>query len=216
MSRSVPPAGDVPPRYLADQAHRLTARRSVVFAPCPAPWSFAGPASTTCKNVSHRAARGTGSSSSRGCRARASPRSLSTRSTPRASVATSSRSRPMPASSSARWTSPTSTSSRGCRPPSRSTRSPPRATPARRSGPITEIYDYLRLLYARIGQPHCPKCGRLVARQSPQQIVDRLSDLPEGTRFQVLAPVVRGRKGRVLSPPRRPRQAGLRPGPRRR
>jgi excinuclease ABC subunit A len=62
-------------------------------------------------------------------------------------------------------------------------------------GTITEIYDYLRLLYARIGQPHCPNCGRLVTRQSPQQIVDRLSDLPEGTRFQVLAPVVRGRKG---------------------
>src|SRR5271166_777942 len=62
-------------------------------------------------------------------------------------------------------------------------------------GTVTEIYDYLRLLYARIGQPHCPDCGRLVTRQSPQQIVDRLSDLPEGTRFQVLAPVVRGRKG---------------------
>jgi len=62
-------------------------------------------------------------------------------------------------------------------------------------GTITEIYDYLRLLFARIGQPHCPNCGRLVTRQSPQQIVDRLSDLPEGTRFQVLAPVVRGRKG---------------------
>jgi excinuclease ABC subunit A len=62
-------------------------------------------------------------------------------------------------------------------------------------GTITEIYDYLRLLFARIGEPHCPNCGRLVTRQSPQQIVDRLGDLPEGTRFQVLAPVVRGRKG---------------------
>ena len=62
-------------------------------------------------------------------------------------------------------------------------------------GTVTEIYDYLRLLYARIGQPHCPSCGRLVTRQSPQQIVDRLSDLADGTRFQVLAPVVRGRKG---------------------
>ncbi len=62
-------------------------------------------------------------------------------------------------------------------------------------GTITEIYDYLRLLYARVGQPHCPKCGRLVTRQTPQQIVDRIMDLPEGTRFQVLAPVVRGRKG---------------------
>jgi excinuclease ABC subunit A len=62
-------------------------------------------------------------------------------------------------------------------------------------GTVTEIYDYLRLLFARIGQPHCPNCGRLVTRQSPQQIVDRLSGLPDGTRFQVLAPVVRGRKG---------------------
>jgi excinuclease ABC subunit A len=62
-------------------------------------------------------------------------------------------------------------------------------------GTITEIYDYLRLLYARIGVPHCPNCGRLITRQTPQQIVDRVLELPEGTRFQVLAPVVRGRKG---------------------
>jgi excinuclease ABC subunit A len=62
-------------------------------------------------------------------------------------------------------------------------------------GTITEIYDYLRLLYARIGVPHCPECGRVITRQTPQQIVDRVLELPEGTRFQVLAPVVRGRKG---------------------
>jgi excinuclease ABC subunit A len=62
-------------------------------------------------------------------------------------------------------------------------------------GTITEVYDYLRLLYARVGKPHCPVCGRPIARQSPQQIVDRVLELPEGTRFQVLAPVVRGRKG---------------------
>jgi excinuclease ABC subunit A len=62
-------------------------------------------------------------------------------------------------------------------------------------GTITEIYDYLRLLYARIGVPHCPNCGRVITRQTPQQIVDRVLQLPEGTRFQVLAPVVRGRKG---------------------
>ncbi len=62
-------------------------------------------------------------------------------------------------------------------------------------GTITEIYDYLRLLFARIGVPHCPKCGRVITRQTPQQIVDRVLELPEGTRFQVLAPVVRGRKG---------------------
>jgi excinuclease ABC subunit A len=62
-------------------------------------------------------------------------------------------------------------------------------------GTITEVYDYLRLLWARIGLPHCPKCGAVVTRQTPQQIVDRVMELPEGTRFQVLAPVVRGRKG---------------------
>ncbi len=62
-------------------------------------------------------------------------------------------------------------------------------------GTITEVYDYLRLMFARIGTPHCPECGAEVSRQTPQQIVDRLMALDEGTRFQVLAPVVRGRKG---------------------
>ena len=62
-------------------------------------------------------------------------------------------------------------------------------------GTITEVYDYLRLLYARVGKPHCPLCGRPIARQTPQQIVDRVLELDEGPRFQVLAPVVRGRKG---------------------
>jgi excinuclease ABC subunit A len=62
-------------------------------------------------------------------------------------------------------------------------------------GTITEVYDYLRVLFARIGHPHCPRCGRLIGRQTPEQIVDQVMQLPEGTRFQVLAPVVRGRKG---------------------
>ena len=62
-------------------------------------------------------------------------------------------------------------------------------------GTITEVYDYLRLLFARAGRPHCPTCGKLVARQTPQQIVDRVLALAEGTRFLILAPVVRGRKG---------------------
>jgi excinuclease ABC subunit A len=62
-------------------------------------------------------------------------------------------------------------------------------------GTITEIYDYLRLLFARIGRPHCHNCGRPIARQTPEQIVDQVLGLPEGTRFQVLAPIVRGRKG---------------------
>ncbi|WP_155351624.1 excinuclease ABC subunit UvrA [Acrocarpospora pleiomorpha] len=62
-------------------------------------------------------------------------------------------------------------------------------------GTITEVYDYLRLLWARIGKPHCPQCARPIARQTPEQIVDRVLELEEGTRFQVLAPVIRGRKG---------------------
>ena len=62
-------------------------------------------------------------------------------------------------------------------------------------GTITEVYDYLRVLFARVGHPHCPNCGRSIGRQTPEQIVDQVMELPEGTRFQVLAPVVRGRKG---------------------
>ncbi|MFV0460562.1 MAG: excinuclease ABC subunit UvrA [Actinomycetales bacterium] len=73
----------------------------------------------------------------------------------------------------------------------KSTNRNPRST----VGTITEVYDYLRLLWARAGEPHCPVCGERIVAQSPQQIVDRLLELPEGTRFQVLAPVVRGRKG---------------------
>jgi excinuclease ABC subunit A len=73
----------------------------------------------------------------------------------------------------------------------KSTSKNPRST----VGTITEVYDYLRLLYARIGKPHCPACGRPITRQTPQQIVDRVLELDEGSRFQVLAPVVRSRKG---------------------
>nr|MCW2729042.1 excinuclease subunit [Aeromicrobium sp.] len=65
-------------------------------------------------------------------------------------------------------------------------------------GTITEVYDYLRLLYARAGRAHCPQCGEPIARQTPQQIVDRILAGEEGTRFQVLAPVIRGRKGEYL------------------
>ena len=62
-------------------------------------------------------------------------------------------------------------------------------------GTVTEIYDYIRLLYARIGTPYCPNCGTKIEKQSIDQIVDKVLELPEGTRIQVLAPVVRGRKG---------------------
>ena len=76
----------------------------------------------------------------------------------------------------------------------KSTNRNPRST----VGTITEVYDYLRLLYARTGRPHCPVCGEPVGRQTPQQIVDQLLELPERTRFQVLAPVVRARKGEFV------------------
>ena len=62
-------------------------------------------------------------------------------------------------------------------------------------GTVTEIYDYLRLMYARIGVPHCPKCGKVIKQQSIDQIVDAVMDLGEGTKIQILAPIVRGRKG---------------------
>ena len=73
----------------------------------------------------------------------------------------------------------------------KSTNRNPRST----VGTVTEIYDYLRLLYARIGTPHCPECGKEIRRQSVDQMVDEIMVLPEGTRIQLLAPVVRGRKG---------------------
>ena len=76
----------------------------------------------------------------------------------------------------------------------KSTNRNPRST----VGTITEVYDYLRLLFARAGRPHCPVCGEPITRQSPQQVVDRLLELPERTRFQVLAPVVRARKGEYV------------------
>ena len=65
-------------------------------------------------------------------------------------------------------------------------------------GTITEVYDYLRLLFARIGKPHCPICGEPISKQTPQQIVDRILEMDEGTRFQVLAPVIRERKGEYV------------------
>ncbi|MBE5893056.1 MAG: excinuclease ABC subunit UvrA [Lachnospiraceae bacterium] len=74
----------------------------------------------------------------------------------------------------------------------KSTNRNPRST----VGTVTEIYDYFRLLYARIGTPHCPECGRVIARQSVDQMVDQIMELGEGTRLQLLAPVVRGKKGR--------------------
>lgn len=74
----------------------------------------------------------------------------------------------------------------------KSTNRNPRST----VGTVTEIYDYLRLLYARIGIPHCPNCGKEIYKQSIDQMVDRVTELPEKTKFMILAPVVKGKKGR--------------------
>ncbi len=75
-------------------------------------------------------------------------------------------------------------------------------------GTVTEIYDYLRLLYARIGIPHCPVCGREIRQQTVDEIVDRLMQLPEGTKLQLLAPIVRGRKGQYVKELENARKAG--------
>ncbi len=75
-------------------------------------------------------------------------------------------------------------------------------------GTVTEIYDYLRLLYARIGIPHCPICGREIKQQTVDQIVDRLSELEEGTKIQLLAPIVRGRKGTYVKELEHARKSG--------
>ena len=73
----------------------------------------------------------------------------------------------------------------------KSTNRNPRST----VGTVTEIYDYMRLLYARIGIPHCPVCGREITQQTVDQIVDQILSYDEGTRIQIMAPIVRGRKG---------------------
>ena len=86
----------------------------------------------------------------------------------------------------------------------KSTNRNPRST----VGTVTEIYDYFRLLYARIGIPHCPKCGKVIARQTVDQMVDQVQKLPEGTKILVLAPVVRGKKGRHEKVLERARRAG--------
>lgn len=76
-------------------------------------------------------------------------------------------------------------------------------------GTVTEIYDYLRLLYARIGVPHCPVCGRVISQQTIDQIVDAIMELPQGTRIQLLAPIVRGRKGQYLKELESARKSGF-------
>lgn len=86
----------------------------------------------------------------------------------------------------------------------KSTNRNPRST----VGTVTEIYDYFRLLYARIGIPHCPKCGHVIARQSVDQMVDQIMEMGEGTRIQLLAPVVKGRKGEHVKVLERAKRSG--------
>ncbi len=79
-------------------------------------------------------------------------------------------------------------------------------------GTITEIYDYLRVLYARVGQGHCPQCGRPITAQTREQIIEQIGRLPAGTRFVVLAPLIRGQKGEYRDLFVDLLQAGIRPG----
>ena len=150
-------------------------------------------------------------------RARASPRWRSTPSMPRASGATSSRSPPTPGSSSGRWRSRTSTSSRGSQPGHLDRPEVARpGTRGPRSGTITEVYDYLRVLFARVGQPHCHNCGRPIGRQTPEQIVDQVMELPEG--HPVPGPRAGGPRpeGRIREAPAGAGPQGIRAGPDRR
>ena len=87
----------------------------------------------------------------------------------------------------------------------KSTNRNPRST----VGTVTEVYDHFRLLYARIGVPHCPNCGREIRRQSVDEMADQILELPDGTKFQILAPVVRGRKGEHSKVFDRARRAGF-------
>ena len=76
-------------------------------------------------------------------------------------------------------------------------------------GTVTEIYDYLRLLWARVGTPHCPKCGKEIRQQSIDQIIDQIMALPEGTRIQVMAPIIRGKKGEHVKSLENARKSGF-------
>ena len=189
-----------PPGSLARNGAKYSSRNSLELSPRPnRSWRTTGlrcaaPASTTSR-TSTSTSRAIGWWSSPACRARASRRSRSTRSTPRGSGGTSSRCRPTPASSSSRWRSRTSISSTGLSPAisieQKTTGSNPRST----VGTVTEIYDYLRLLFANIGVPHCPNCGKEITSQSLERIVDMVMLYPQDARINVLAPIVRGRKG---------------------
>ena len=86
----------------------------------------------------------------------------------------------------------------------KSTNRNPRST----VGTVTEIYDYFRLLYARVGIPHCPKCGKEIAKQTVDQMVDQIMELPDRTKIQIMAPIVRGRKGEHVKVLERAKRSG--------
>ena len=127
---------------------------------------------------------------------------------PRGSGGTSRACRATPGSSWGRCPSPTSTRSTGCRPSISIQQKTGGRNPRSTVGTITEIYDYLRVLFARVGQGHCPQCGRPITAQTREQIVARILDLPAGTRFQRAGPGGPRPEGRVQGPVRRPAQAG--------
>jgi hypothetical protein len=169
-------------------------RQPFARRPSPTPsWSRA-PASTTSRSITSRSPS-TSWWSSPARRARASRRWPSTRSTPRASAATSSRCRPTPGSSSARWRSRSTSASAGCRRRSRFQQKSAASNPRSTVGTITEIYDYLRVLYARAGEQRCHQCGGAVAKRSAAEVVDELAALPDKTQVTLFAPKADNRKG---------------------
>ena len=133
----------------------------------------------------------------------------SIRFTRRDSADTSSRCRRTRGSFSNRWRSRTSTSSRGFRQPSRSSRRPTGSNPRSTVGTVTEIYDYIRLLFANIGVPHCYNCRHEITSQSLERIFDLVMLYPLDARINVLAPVVRGRKGEFKKELQALRQRGF-------
>ncbi len=142
--------------------------------------------------------------------------SPSTPSTPRGSAATSSRSRPTRASSSGRWRSRSTTPLRGLSPTISIEQKAASNNPRSTVGTVTEVHDYLRVLYASIGVQHCHNCGRKVGKQSAQQIVEEILKAPSGTKVQLLAPLVQQPQGRAQGRARRRAEARLHPRPHRR
>ena len=114
---------------------------------------------------------------------------------PKANAATWNRSRPTRASFSACWRKPDVDHIDGLSPAISIDQKGASRNPRSTVGTVTEVYDYLRLLFARIGVPHCPQCGREISQQTVQQMVDTLLNLPDGTRYMILAPIVQDRKG---------------------